>query len=244
MKTLPYQGVTRRRRQRGIALFVGLLFLVMLTLVALLVMRGTMLEMHLVNASARHEQAFEASEATRAIPEAVLADHVFNRGWPKGWGGDVPDSMFDLNSTFANRTGWVNLLNPKTAASGKGLQNDCTGNNLVSFYMPITCTSHSASYNYDVSAWDSAMLLSVCSGGSSASSCSSSQQIDSTINVVRDGVMPNSGSGGAQAQGYASPGIGMATGGAALMLQIRSDAKVAGNGEAATIAQYKQVITH
>jgi hypothetical protein len=109
--------------------------------------------------------------------------------------------------------------------------------------MDVNCASHTAAYNYTPSSWDSAVNLTVCSGGQTGS-CSTNNQINGTINVVRDGVMPNSGAGGAQAQGYASPGIGTATGGAALLMQIRSDAKVAGNGEAITIAQYKQVITH
>jgi hypothetical protein len=39
-------------------------------------------------------------------------------------------------------------------------------------------------------------------------------------------------------QGYASIGVGAAKGGSSLLLQIRSDAKVPGNGEAVTIAQY------
>lgn len=234
--------VAALRKQRGIALFVGLIFLVLLTVVALVVMRGTMLEMHLTSATARHEQAFEASEATRVIPEAIINDHVFNRGWPKGWGGDVPDSMFDFATTFANRTDWINLLKPDTGAK-TGLQDYCGTGTLASFYLPVNCTSHAASYNYTPSQWENTVVMSLCSGGTQ-SSCPSGKKINANIAIVRDGVRPNAGSGGAQAQGYASPGIGTATGGASLLLQVRSDAKVAGNGEATTIAQYKQVITH
>jgi hypothetical protein len=230
-------------KQRGIALLLGLIFLLLLTIVALVAMRGTLLQMRTTTATAKHEQAFEASEAVRAIPEAILNDHVFNRGWPQSWGGTVPDALFDLNTTFANRQAWVSMLNP-TTSSGKGLQNYCSGSNLVIFYMNVGCSTHSAAYNYSPSTWDNAVVLTVCSGGTPSGGCSSNNQINSAISIVRDGVMPNSGAGGAQAQGYASPGIGTATGGAALLLQIRSDAKVAGNGEAVTIAAYKQVITH
>jgi hypothetical protein len=230
------------RRQRGIALFVGLIFLLLLTVVALVVMRGTVLEMHLTSGTARHEQAFEASEATRAIPEVIINDHVFNRGWPKSWGGDVPDSMFDLASSFANRTDWIALLKPDSSAK-TGLQDYCGGSTLASFYLPVSCTSHTTSYNYTPAKWENTVVMAVCSGASQ-SNCPGNQKISSNVAIVRDGVRPNAGSGGAQAQGYASPGIGTATGGASLLLQIRSDAKVAGNGEAVTIAQYKQVITH
>lgn len=231
-----------RAQQRGVALLVGLIFLVMLTIVALIVMRGTMLEMHLSTATARHEQAFEASETTRAIPEVIINDHVFNRGWPKSWGGDVPDGMFDLDTSFANRQAWVDLLKPDSAAK-TGLQDYCGSSSLAIFYLPQSCSTHSTGYNYAPSGWDTTVAIAVCEG-TTDQSCASSQKVNSNIAIVRDGVMPNAGSGGAQAQGYSSPGIGTATGGASLLLQIRSDAKVPGNGEAATIAQYKQVITH
>ncbi|TBR40004.1 MULTISPECIES: pilus assembly PilX family protein [Dyella] len=242
MNHLTYATLRMRHRQRGVALLVGLIFLVMLTLVSIVVMRGTMLEMHLSTATARHEQAFEASETTRAIPEVVINDHVFNRGWPKAWGGDVPDGMFDLNTSFANRTAWVDLLKPNSTAK-TGLQDYCGGTSLAIFYLPQSCSSHDTTYNYAPSKWDSTVVMSVCEG-TTTQSCSSSQQVNSKIAIVRDGVMPNAGSGGAQAQGYSSPGIGTATGGASLLLQIRSQATVPGNGQAATIAQYKQVITH
>jgi PilX N-terminal len=238
MTAFGYKG---RRRQGGVALFIGLVFLIMLTLIALVMMRGTMLEMRLTTATARHEQAFEASEALRAIPEALLPDHVFNRGWPQSWGGNVPDSLFDLPTTFAHRTDWIALLKP---ASGAGIQDACGGTGLVIFYLPSTCSTHTASYNYTPTSWDSTTVFkNVCIGGAQ-SGCSAANEASGTISIVRDGVTPNSGSGGAQAQGYSSPGVGTATGGAALLLQVRSDAKVAGNGEAVTIAQYKQNITH
>jgi Tfp pilus assembly protein PilX len=60
-------------RQRGIALFIGLVFLVMLTLVSLVVMRGTLVEMRMTTATSRHEQLFEASETARRVPEAMLS---------------------------------------------------------------------------------------------------------------------------------------------------------------------------
>jgi len=50
-RSLGFQG--HHARQRGVALFLGLVFLVILTLVALVVMRGTMLEMRLTTATTR-----------------------------------------------------------------------------------------------------------------------------------------------------------------------------------------------
>ncbi|MGC1551064.1 MAG: PilX N-terminal domain-containing pilus assembly protein [Rhodanobacter sp.] len=236
--------MTPARTQRGIALFIGLIFLMMLSLLALSVMKGTLLEMRMTTATAHHEQAFEASEAMRAIPEVILADHVFNRGWPASWGGSVPDEMFDLDTTFANRKAWANMINPTTAPSGGGLQNAC--GNLVIFYLAPPCkdgTEVAADYYYAPSQWDIAVKLYGCVDGVPGT-CSSAKQITADVSVVRDGQVLQTGTGGAQAQGYASPGVGMASGGGALLFQVRSKATVPGNGVAVTIAQYKQTITH
>jgi hypothetical protein len=233
-------GQLRTRRQHGVALFVGLVFLVMLSLVAIVVMKDTLLETRMTTATARHEQAFEASEAGRLIPETVLAAHVFNRGWPSSWGGSVPDNAFDLNATFGHRLDWIKLLDPSTT-SGQGLQT-CGGVGLVIFYMPQACGTHADNYSYSPSDWDPSVIMTTCGDGSAT--CTSNRKVKTTVAMIRDGVTVNKGSGAAQSQGYASIGVGTAKGGSALYLQIRSEAKVPGNGQAATIAQYKLNIDH
>lgn len=233
-------AVAGRRHQRGVALFVGLVFLVMLSLVAIVVMKDTLLEMRMTTATARHEQAFEASEGGRLIPEKVLAAHVFNRGWPSTWGGTVPDSAFDLNATFDHNPNWIKLLDPGTTDS-EGLQT-CGGVGLVIFYMPQACGTHPDNYSYTPSKWAPSVIMTTCSDGSA--SCTSNRQIKTTVAMIRDGVTVNKGSGAAQSQGYSSIGVGTAKGGSALYLQIRSQARVPGNGQAATIAQYKLNIDH
>lgn len=228
------------KHQRGVALFVGLVFLVMLSLVAIVVMKDTLLETRMTTATARHEQAFEASETGRQIPEMVLAAHVFNRGWPTSWGGSVPDSAFDLNATFKHRPDWLALLDPGTTTD-EGLQT-CGGVGLVIFYMPQTCGTHAENYSYTPSDWDTSVMMTTCGDG--AASCASNRQVKTKVAMLRDGVTVNKGSGAAQAQGYASIGVGTAKGGSALYLQIRSESTVPGNGQAATIAQYKLNIDH
>jgi hypothetical protein len=228
-------GQLRSRRQFGVALFVGLVFLVMLSLVAIVVMKDTLLETRMTTATARHEQAFEASETGRLIPETVLAAHVFNRGWPTSWGGSVPDGAFDLNATFGHRLDWIKLLDPGTT-SGQGLQK-CGGVGLVIFYMPQACGTHADNYSYTPSDWDPSVIMTTCDDDSTT--CASNRKVTTTVAMVRDGVTVNKGSGAAQAKGYESIGVGTAKGGSALYLQIRSEAKVPGNGQAATIEQYK-----
>lgn len=234
--------------EKGVALFVGLIFLVILSLVALVAMRGTLLDMRMTSATARHEQAFEASETAREIPEAMLALHVFNRGWPSSWGGTVPNALFDLNTTFANRLAWINLLDP-TKTSGNGLLKSCAGG-LVIFYIAVTCATRTAAYNYTPSVWETAAQFTTCANGTTGSgtACPSAQQVTNKVSIIRDGVSLNQGSGAAQAQGYSSVGVGSSKAGSSLLLQVRSDstinATVPGDGEAVTIAQYKLNISH
>ena len=169
-----------------------------------------------------------------------MADHVRNRGWPSSWGGTVPDAKFDLSTTFANSPAWITMLKPN-ASAGTGLQPSCGTASLVIFYLPQACASQTASYKYTPSSWQAAVKFITCDDGTtgSATTCATGNQIATTVSILRDGVALNKGSGAAQAQGYASAGVGSAQGGSALYLQVRSSAVVPGNGTAVTIAQYK-----
>lgn len=221
-------------RQRGAALFMGLVLLLVLTLVALVAMRGTLLGMRLTSSTAQHELAFESSEAARAIPEAVLGAYAYYHGWPQSWGGTVPNAQYQLSDTFLNRPNWLTLLTP---SGSTGLQKSCNGA-LANFILNVPCISgQTAAYNYTPSQWASTFVMNTCLNGQA--SCSSSAQAVNTVAIVRDGVSTNVGSGAAAQQGYASIGVGNARGGALLMLQIRSSSTVPGGGQAVTIAQYR-----
>lgn len=224
------------RRQHGAALFVGMVLLIVLTLVALVAMRGTLLEMRLTSSTAQHQLAFQSSEAARQIPEALLTSYAYYHGWPQTWGGTVPDAQYALGSTFANRPQWQALLAPN---GSKGLQKSCNGG-LANFILNVPCvTGQTDSYNYTPSAWAPTFIMDTCINGGPVSSCGSGAKVESTVAIVRDGVAPNAGSGAAAQQGYASIGVGTARGGALLLLQVRSSSVVSGGGQAVTIAQYQ-----
>lgn len=221
-----------RQRQRGIALFVGMVFLLILSVVAVMAMRGTLVEMRLGANTARHEEAFEASEALRSVPLALFDEHVFERGWPSAMGGTVNDSEFTFNTDIAP------TLYSKLATA---LQKDCSGNTTL-FYGPLqpACSGSTAPKEtlYDSTTWRPDVVLAVCD--SSSSTCSAN--MTAQIAVVPDGSVLKSGAGGAQAAGYRGLGIGAAGGGAALYFEIRSVAQVPGNGVAITHTQYEQTI--
>ncbi len=60
--------------QRGFALFFGLVFLLMMTLVAVTAMRGTALELNMANNVANFEIAFERAESGRVAFSRITAD--------------------------------------------------------------------------------------------------------------------------------------------------------------------------
>lgn len=221
---IPYS----RSRQRGVALFVGLVFLVVLSLVAVIAMRGTLMEMHLVNNVASHEQAFETSEALRSIPVSMFDEHTFQRGWPAELGGTLPDSDFSFNLTAS-----------MIAVVKKGLQKDCSGT-LDTFYgnLEPACGTLAAESLYDTSTWHPDVILTMCDVASSG--CSSN--VSDTVSIVPDGTVLAAGSGGAQAAGYRGIGGGAAGDGASKFFEIMSVATVPGNGRAVTMTQYRQSI--
>lgn len=218
---------TAKNQQRGVALFVGLVFLVVLSLVAIMAMKGTLIEMRMGTSAARHEQAFEASETLRGVPVSLFDEHVFQRGWPSELGGDLPDSDFDYQTKFSS-----NLLDTVSA----GLKNDCSGSPTLLYGQLQTCGT--AEVLYDPSTWHTDLELSICD----VSSDSCSTDVTSAISVVPDGQILNEGAGGAQSAGYRGLGVGSAGGGANMYFEIKSIGSVAGNGVATTHSQYRQTI--
>jgi hypothetical protein len=218
------------KRQQGIALFVGLVFLLVLSIVAVIAMRGTLTEMRMVTNTARHETAFEASEALRSIPVSLFDDHVYARGWPTSFNGDVPDSEFTYSTTIPS-----SLL----ADAKKALQKDCSGEPTL-FYGQLqgACGGLPKETLYDPSTWRPDMIIAICDTGTQ--SCSG--DVGAQISIVPDGTTLSQGAGGAQAAGYRGLGVGAANGGAEMYFEIRSVATAPGGGTATTHAQYHQMI--
>lgn len=229
------------RHQRGVALFVGLIFLVVLSLLAVFAMKGTLLEMHMVNNVAAHERAFQTSETLRAVPVAMFDQHVFNRGWPEKYnfhGGLPPDDFAFSMSTQMLDT------------AGKGLRTN-DADEPINLYevecrpdlgeAPNTCQYDPASWIHTSEKWNGAdMRISICPLGGTDANCMSS--VDTADIYVRpDGTVLTEGSGGAQATGYRGPGTSAAGGGASAFFEIMSVGHADG-GRAVTLAQYRQAI--
>lgn len=216
--------------QRGVALFVGLIFLLVLSIIAVMAMRGTLTEMKMVTNVARHEAAFEASEALRSVPISLFDQHVFERGWPTSFGGTVPDSDF----TYSTDLSPTMLTKVKTA-----IQTDCSGTTSL-FYGTLqpACSSLPQETLYDPGSWHPDVAIAICD----ASSPSCSANVSATVAIVPDGTVLKEGAGGAQAAGYRGLGVGAAGGGADMLFEVKSIATAPGNGTATTQTQYHQNI--
>jgi hypothetical protein len=86
----------------GFALIVAMVMLLILTMVAVIAMRSTTLDLKMSANTTLAQRAFQASDGTRDSVSPVLASHVFYHGWPSAIGGDVADSAdFDIPEALA-----------------------------------------------------------------------------------------------------------------------------------------------
>lgn len=213
-------------RQRGIALFVGLIFLVVLSLVAVIAMQSTFLEMRMATNVARHEEAFQMSDSMRGAVGPFLDSNFFNGGWPTGWGGSVPDNDFDWTTACNGQSTCAALTLFKTAimaASNPPKQ--------------ITGSIDVGEEPYDPSTWLTDLTLTQTNPNGLGN-------IAAKMSIVPDGVSGTQGSGTAQAAGYRGLGVSIAGGGFAKFFEVQSvglSPDDGSNGRAVTIAQYRAV---
>lgn len=81
---------TNLKTQKGAALFVGLMLLLVMTIVAVTAMRSTNLEVRMARNDNQKMNAFVTSEGPRPLSGDVLDDHIFDRGWD---GVSTPDGL-------------------------------------------------------------------------------------------------------------------------------------------------------
>jgi hypothetical protein len=229
------------RQQEGVALFVGLVFLAVLSVVAVIAMRGTIMEMQLVNNVAAHERAFEVSESMRGVPISLFNDHTFNRGWPMAeMGGSVPDTRF---GTFPQ------CSTKEIGSSGvscnvlKATKIRKTGGALVNLY---EISYQDDEKSYDPTTWMAStsgpdMTIAVCDSNSDSDGCTGGGKAD--LWVRPDGTTLAAGNGAAQAAGYRGVGNAAASGGSSMFFEILSVGTV-NSARVVTLSQYRQQISN
>ncbi len=80
------------RAQRGLALIVAMVLLLVMTMVAVIAMRSTTLDLKMTANTTQSRRAFQTSDGTRDSVSPVLAAHVFYHGWPDAIGGEVTET--------------------------------------------------------------------------------------------------------------------------------------------------------
>lgn len=95
----------RPARQRGIALVITLVMLLVMTMIAVVAMRTTTVDLKMTTNTVLVRRAFQNSEGSRTAIGQVLSAHMFNRGWPPSLGGeghgdyDIPPDVFPVEWT-------------------------------------------------------------------------------------------------------------------------------------------------
>lgn len=95
-------------RQSGAVLITSLMFLVVLTLVALVASQSTVLEARMSSNTIVKARATEASDSLRVGANDLLDGHLYNRGWPTTFGGALDPSLFSIPAgiSVSNTDNW------------------------------------------------------------------------------------------------------------------------------------------
>lgn len=210
--------IGRYKRYQGYALATALLFLGVLTIVAVTALRMTTVDVRMTHNNALRQRALVNSESGRTVILQPLEEHIFNRGWPESKGGDVKDANFSaafptgfdvLNRDQNNQPNNLYEANANTEDpySRDGLDKDLE-------------------YEFD---------------GNGNGDYGDPADITSNIAVYRTQVIQSPGSAIAGSSGYLGVGYGLANNGAALYLELRSLGEAA-LGKATTASEYRHII--
>jgi Tfp pilus assembly protein PilX len=222
-------------RQKGATLFVGLMFLLVLTLVALVSMQGTSLELKMATNQAQRQSAFQLSENMRLMTGAITSQNTLNRGM-QNFSGSAAAWTGTGTSTVTGEPGGG------TGCSQAALPTD------LQLYQSESVTSYSTTWH---------TIGGVFRGnvptGTTADIAGSPEKILSNCtnniangvawaNVFAIGTRPGPGSGNAQNE--SSTGVGASAGGANKWFEIRSQGQIGNGAAVVTAAEYRQPIVN
>jgi len=213
--TVPTTKLHLRRAQRGVALIVALILLMVLTMIAVVAMRTTTIDLKITTNRTLALRAFQVSEAARLQIHEVIDDHAFYRGWPSAIGGSVPAS-----SGFVIPPGILVSSTPS---------------------LPELYLTNNADH-WDLN--DAAIDIRLRIDPESDAAFDSPQDMSSDLFVSRVAASVAPGSDTRQASGYEGLGAGAAGAGSMIFFRLMSRAAGAGSSRALTEAHYRYVITN
>jgi Tfp pilus assembly protein PilX len=221
-------------RQRGATLFVGLMFLLVLTLVALITMQGTTLELKMATNQAQRQSAFQLSESMRLMTGAIVQQNQRQRG---------------MQNFIGSAASWANLSGSGTVGGQPGGGATCAASTLpaaMELYQAETTSSYSTTWHTidgvfrgNVPTANPADIAG--NPGKIFSDCTSSSAGGAAwANVFAIGTRLESGTGTAYSE--AQPGSGPSGGGAAKWFEIRSHGQITNGAAVVTAAEVRQSI--
>ena len=93
----PGTKILGRARQGGIALVITLVLLLVMTMIAVVAMRSTTVDLKMTINTVLQRRAFQSSEGGRTAIREILRKHIYNRGWPTdAAGGNGGTGNFDI----------------------------------------------------------------------------------------------------------------------------------------------------
>lgn len=197
-RRIRHRAITPQSSSQGYALVTGIVFLIILTIVAVLALKGTGLELKTSANNAMSIQAFEAAEAPRTLVTQLIDVHIFNRGWPVAIGGTVADALFNY-----------------TIPSGLSIRKDNTTSPPSPYNWYTSTPQTSSSFTpLDVSTPDATYSLNV------ATASTSSFMLQATTAIKKLRIDINPGAGAAMNAGYEGLGKAAATGGGNMFFYI------------------------
>jgi Tfp pilus assembly protein PilX len=225
-----------RAKQRGATLFVGLMFLLVLTLVALISMQGTTLEVKMATNQTQQKAAFQLAESMRLMTGEITSQNTLNRGMTNFTGNSLAWANTSGTGTVGGQPGGgATCSSGALSATQQLYQNDATSTYSQTWHtiagvfqgnIPTTTTTNIAG-NPD-------KLLADCTGTATGTSAWAS--------VYAIGTRGTPGTG--TAQNESATGVGASGGGATKWFEIRSQGQVGGGAVAITAAEYRQPIVN
>lgn len=225
---------------RGYALITALIFLVLLTLVALAAIRGSGLEAKMSSNSTERTQAFESAELSRNLIETLIDANTSYGGWPQSIGGNVPTNVFDANAIALLNSGFTLTLEPKIAGDWHTNNSECLGGSGCTAFTPTGTTLTTTG----ICPGSAPCLAQDASFTKTITTNVTPVTITAELSVYKLVASVAKGSNTQIANGYQGPGKGLGNGGSNLFYYVLSNGHESSNKDATaqTAALYREVI--
>lgn len=206
--------------QAGMALIIALVLLMVLTMIAVVGMRTTTLDLRMTSNQTLIKRVFQSSESARLSIYDVLDDHTFYRGWPSDQvtNGTVPPS-----AGFTTIPSELNILVDPTDPNSE-----------------LYLTENATTYQLDSGFADMRFLVDSDGG----TDYDDPGDMVADIFITRLATIAAPGSDTSQVSGYEGLGAGAASAGSLLFYNVVSRAAGPGGTQSTTSAHYRYVITN